>query len=104
MLRRLFLGLAVIIVLVSVGGAGFALFEASAFNASAEKVYDFAPPDVHAVNDPAVIERGKHLVDSLGGCRECHGADLGGKTGDDVGPIGVLHAPNLTTGKGGIGG
>jgi mono/diheme cytochrome c family protein len=101
-LKKLFLGLAIIVVLILVGVAGFAFFQASAFDASIGKVYDIAPLDVHAVTDPTVIARGKHLVESLGGCGECHGADLGGKPGEDMGPLGVVPAPNLTTGKGGV--
>jgi cytochrome c553 len=104
MLRKLFLGLAVFVVLVAIGGAGFAWFQASAFDASLSKVYDIAPPDIHAVNDPAVIERGKHLVESIGGCGECHGKDLGGKDGEVMGPIGKVNGANLTTGKGGVAG
>jgi mono/diheme cytochrome c family protein len=102
MLKRLFLGLAIVIVLITVGGVAFALFQASAFDASVNNVYAIAPLDVHAVEDPAVIARGKHLVDSLGGCSECHGTDLGGKPGENLGPIGVVPGPNLTTGKGGV--
>jgi cytochrome c553 len=104
MLRKLFLGLAVVVVLVAIGGAAFAWFQASAFDASLNKVYDIAPLDIHAVHDPAVIERGKHLVESIGGCGECHGTDLGGKDGEDIGPIGKVNGSNLTSGKGGIAG
>lgn len=104
MLKKLFLGLAIITVLVIIGGAAFAMVQSSAFDASVNKVYDIPLPDVHAVTDPAVIARGKHLVDSLGGCAECHGQDLGGKPGEDMGPLGVVPAPNLTSGKGGVAG
>lgn len=101
-LKKLFLGLAVIVVVVSLGGGAFALFQASAFDASINKVYDIAPLDVHAVNDPEVIERGKHVMESLAGCGECHGKDLGGKPGDEMGPVGKFPGPNLTSGKGGV--
>lgn len=101
-LKKLFLGLAIIIVVVSAGGVAFALFQASAFNASIDKVYEIAPLPIHAVADPEVIARGKHIVESLGGCGECHGGDLGGKPGDEIGPIGSFSGANLTTGKGGV--
>ncbi len=102
MLKKVLLGLAAVLGLVVVGGAGFAMFQASAFDSSMDKVYDIAPPDIHASTDPAVIDRGKHIVESVGGCGECHGKDLGGKPGEKMGPIGVLPAPNLTSGKGGV--
>jgi mono/diheme cytochrome c family protein len=52
--------------------------------------------------DGASIEGGKHLATIL--CEECHGADLGGTPVlFDLGPIGTGAAPNLTTGKGGLG-
>jgi mono/diheme cytochrome c family protein len=102
MLKKVLLGLALVLGLVVVGAAGFAMFQASAFDASMEKVYDIAPLEIHASTDPAVIERGKHIVDSLGGCGECHGADLGGKPSEDFGPLGVVPGPNLTSGKGGV--
>jgi mono/diheme cytochrome c family protein len=104
MLKKLFLGLAVVVVLAAVSGAAVAMFQASAFDASIDKVYAIAPLELHAVTDPVVVARGKHLVESLGGCAECHGADLGGKPSEDLGPIGVVPAPNLTSGKGGVGG
>lgn len=104
MLKKVLLGLAAVLILAVVGGAGFGMFQASAFDASMNKVYDIAPPEIHASTDPAVIERGKHIVDSLGGCAECHGKDLAGKPGEDFGPIGVVPAPNLTSGKGGVAG
>lgn len=48
----------------------------------------------------AAIARGRHLVETRG-CVDCHGADLaGGKVIED-GPMGVIHGPNLTRGRGG---
>ena len=104
MLKKVLLGLAAAIVVVAISGAAFAMFQVSAFDASLEKVYDVVSPDIHASTDPAVIERGKHIVESLGACNECHGADLGGKSGEDIGPIGQIHGSNLTSGKGGVAG
>lgn len=103
MLKKLFLGLAVLVAVLGVGGTALVMVQASAFDASMNKVYDVAPPDIHAVSDPAVIARGKHIVESIGGCDGCHGSDLGGKPGDDMGPLGRVDGPNLTSGKGGIG-
>lgn len=102
MLKKVLLGLAAVLGVVLVGGAAYAMFQASAFDASLEKVYAIAPPEIHAVDDPAVIQRGKHIAESLGGCVACHGDDLGGRPGEDMGPIGSVPAPNLTSGKGGV--
>lgn len=75
----------------------------SAFDASMERVYDVPIPGTTRSTDPAVIARGKHLVESLGACstRDCHGADLGGGATLQLGPLGTLSGPNIT--PGGIG-
>lgn len=44
--------------------------------------------------DEAALARGEHLVDVF--CRDCHGADLRGRAFFDGGPIGTIHAANLT--------
>ena len=92
--------LAVVLVGAASGG-GFFATRVAAFNASLEKVYDVPLPQVTASTDPAVIERGKHLAESLGGCFACHGD--GGANGkvEQMGPIGTLQSPNITTGKNG---
>lgn len=80
----------------------FALINVVLFDRSTSKVYDIPLPSVAASNDPAVIARGRHLVDSLGKCRQCHGESLA--AGEDVahGPFGVSRGGNLTSGKHGI--
>jgi mono/diheme cytochrome c family protein len=103
MLRKIFLGVAVALVLITVAGAGFVAYQASAFDRSTARVYEVAPLNVRASSDPAVIARGRHLV-AVGGCGVCHGADLGGKPGDDMGPLGSMPGSNITPGKGGVGG
>lgn len=55
-------------------------------------------------DDPDVLARGGHIATSLGMCTECHGGDLGGKVLTDAGPLGIIAGPNLTRGRGGIGG
>ena len=58
------------------------------------------PRPVSIPTDPASLARGRHLAETRG-CNDCHGKDYaGGKVIDD-GAMGRLHAPNLTTGKGG---
>lgn len=103
-LKKFFLGLVVFLGIVSAGTAGFVMFHASAFDASVSKNYGIPELEIRATSDAAALTRGKHLVESVGGCAECHGRDLGGTEGEDLGPVGIVPAPNLTTGKGGIGG
>lgn len=52
--------------------------------------------------DAAAIERGRYLVRHVMGCAECHGEDLGGKVVVDAPPVGMIPAPNLTAGEGGL--
>ncbi len=51
--------------------------------------------------DSAVVARGHHLSLAMG-CRECHGADLGGQVLGDAPPFRLV-ATNLTRGRGGVG-
>ncbi len=52
----------------------------------------------------ADIERGEHLVNTLGFCTECHGPDLAGQVMEDDPVAARLVSANLTRGEGGIGG
>ena len=54
------------------------------------------------VSDPLTVANGEHVV-QLHGCRGCHGPDLGGRLFLDITPVQLI-APNLTRGRGGIGG
>ena len=65
------------------------------------------PTDVEAIaipSDPQAVARGKHLVEAVGKCAECHGANLTGASVSDAPIFMNLTAPNLTAGKGGVGG
>lgn len=77
-----------------------------AFTASDRKLaemYDVAVAPLVIPADDGAIAWGGHLVRSVAGCRDCHGADLAGTVmGDD--PVVRLVAPNLTPGRGGVGG
>ena len=94
--------LKVVGVLLVVMAAVFGLFvyvECSRFDASMAKVYDIPSPNVTRSTDPAVIARGKHLVESVAGCAiqgGCHGRDLGGGTPVEMGPLGTLCGPNIS--------
>ena len=97
-LKRVLKVLGLLLVLVVSCGALFAYTNVSRFDASMDKVYDVPMPAVTASTDPAVVARGKHVVDALGACSStnCHGADLGGGTPIAMGPVGTLAAPNIT--------
>ena len=60
-----------------------------------------AESELTVLNDSATIARGSHLVHALP-CGSCHGQDLGGQIMADAGLFGLLVAPNLTTGRGGL--
>jgi mono/diheme cytochrome c family protein len=67
------------------------------------RTYDFPDSPVRAATDSASLARGRHLVEAIGKCQECHGADLGGKLWVDEPAFGRLAGANLTSGRGGIG-
>ncbi|MFN2222565.1 MAG: c-type cytochrome [Candidatus Promineifilaceae bacterium] len=47
--------------------------------------------------------RGRHLVEAITNCTSCHGQDLAGQAAVEDPAIGILYAPNLTAGEGGVG-
>lgn len=53
--------------------------------------------------DAAAVARGKHLVESVGKCQNCHGDNYAGKVTMDAPVFVALTSSNLTSGKGGIG-
>jgi len=69
--------------------------------------------DAHLAAPPAVtrslppgegdVARGKYLVKDVLVCGECHGADMGGGIVLENAALGRVSAPNITSGKGGIG-
>src|SRR5262245_26178019 len=103
MVKRVLKWIGIVVAVLLLGAAGFGFAQAAAFDSSIAKKYDVPALALQASTDPVVIDRGKHLAESLGGCASCHGPDLGGKVGEAMGPLGQLHSPNLTTGKGGVG-
>src|ERR1043165_6243534 len=72
----------------------------------ATRTIDAPYPDIHASLDPAVIERGRYLVEGAAHCGECHGAVdppavsrkgrplVGGQ--EFVLPVGTFRVPNIT--------
>lgn len=67
------------------------------------KHYFFSIRPIQIPNDPETIEHGKHLVENIAFCTDCHGENLAGQEFDDGPLIGLLSVPNLTSGEGGIG-
>jgi mono/diheme cytochrome c family protein len=65
---------------------------------------------VTAPTSAEAVARGDYLVHSVMGCEGCHGAGFEGSVFFDPAedpngpPFGVLYAPNITTGTGGVGG
>ena len=82
------------------GLGGYVFVQTRAFDASMEKVYQTPLPALKHSEDPEVIARGAHLVQSLGGCsaRDCHGSALSGGKPLDLGPVGIFTGPNITAG------
>lgn len=88
------------LVLVAVLVVGVQLLR---FSRALAAVHDVPAPPIVASSDSTVLARGEHIAASFGGCRACHGEGLRGGLVEDIGPIGVINAPNLTRGKGGVG-
>lgn len=68
------------------------------------KGYDIAVAPVVVPSDAVAVARGKHFVETLGICQECHAENLGGDVLSDDFVFGKIFPSNLTSGKGGIGG
>lgn len=66
------------------------------------KTYDVPRVSLALSQDGDVVARGAHIA-VVRGCVDCHGENLGGKLFIDGGPVGVLYASNLSTGRGGVG-
>ena len=74
-----------------------------------DRKFEAPYPDIHASKDPAVIARGKYLVEGPAHCGGCHGAaelEVESKAGMKVPfsgghewhlPLGVIRAPNITS-------
>lgn len=56
--------------------------------------------DLDAIARERAIARGRHYVTARYACMDCHGEDFGGGVMIDDAAVGVLHGPNLTSGKG----
>lgn len=67
-----------------------------------ERTYDVQPRVTSLPTDSASLALGARIAQTRG-CADCHGANLGGQVFLDI-PPGLIVAPNLTRGAGGVGG
>jgi mono/diheme cytochrome c family protein len=78
---------------------------ATAFGMSGRKLserFEVSLTSVPVPDDEESIRWGSHLVNAVTGCQDCHGPNLSGTLMSDD-PVGVMVAPNLTPGRGGLG-
>jgi cytochrome c553 len=92
---RLLAGLVLLIVL-----AVAAVYAVS--SAAIRRTYNFPDSAVRAATDSASLAWGRHLVEAVAKCQECHEGDLAGKMMLDDPAFARLAAANLTPGRGGI--
>lgn len=72
-------------------------------SARLNKSHDIQVETIAIPSDEAAIARGQHLVDAVTFCKACHGEDLGGDLFEDEPGMATISAPNLTSGRGGLG-
>ena len=68
------------------------------------KTFDIQVASVDVPTDSASLERGRHFVETVGLCQQCHGDNYEGQILSEDPLFGRLAPPNLTSGKGGVGG
>ena len=68
------------------------------------KTYDIQVAAVDVPADPASIERGRHFIEAVALCQECHGEKFEGQVLEDDPLFGRFAPANLTSGIGGVGG
>lgn len=73
-------------------------------SARANKTYDVQAEPIVVPSDEAAVDRGRHIAEAISLCQGCHGENLEGQLLEDQQPVFIFAAPNLTTGKGGVGG
>lgn len=98
--KRILKVVVLVVVIALIGGGAWAGYQAHAFNSSMARTYELPLAQIARSTDAAVLERGKHLAESIGGCasKDCHGADLGGGQEIKFGPLGTIQGPNITAG------
>ena len=97
-IRRLGIAMGALVALAVVGVAGAWGY----MTVESKRTFDVPTRPITVVHDSAAVARGKHFVEAIGKCEDCHGADLGGSTLIDHPVMGVVAGSNLTSGKGGV--
>jgi cytochrome c553 len=88
----------VIVLLILVGSIVY-LVAGSKLN----KTYQVQVRTIQIPSDEASIARGKHIIEAITPCQECHGEDLSGEVMIDDPVFATIYSANLTPGKGGAG-
>jgi len=98
--KKVLVGVVAVLGLAGLGSGGFVYANVSAFDSSMAKVYDTPPLAITRSQDPAIVARGKHLVEATSSCaaQDCHGKDLAGGKSMVMGPLGTITGPNITPG------
>jgi mono/diheme cytochrome c family protein len=102
MMRKVLKVLAITLAVLLLVGAGVGGMTYVRSNAAIARTYAIDQPAVPIPTDAASVLRGRHLVEGVMSCAECHGEDLGGTLLMDARPFMRLAAPNLTAGSGGV--
>ncbi|MGB8646847.1 MAG: c-type cytochrome [Anaerolineae bacterium] len=68
-----------------------------------DRTYAVPKDDIVIKTDAESVARGKHLVEAMGHCQDCHGDNFAGKAQLDDPVLGQLYSANLTRGRGGVG-
>ncbi|MBB6612663.1 c-type cytochrome [Pontibacter sp. Tf4] len=71
------------------------------FYLRSQKTYNVQPRPVEIAFTPEALQNGRHLA-IVKGCNDCHGKDMGGKIMIDDPAVGLVTAPNITKGTGGL--
>ncbi len=89
-----------VLVLLAAAGGGWMYWKS---NGTINRRYDVPTVSLPLPTDSASLARGRHLVEAVGKCFDCHGENLGGMVIIDGMPFARVIAPNLTRGRGGVG-
>ncbi len=76
----------------------------AASNRQINKRYSPGVAWISIPHDSESVARGRHLAQAVAKCIDCHGEDLSGTPFMDSPAFARVHAPNITTGRGGVGG
>lgn len=102
MIRKVLKLLGIVVAVLLLAGAALGMLANVKSSAALDRAYAIDQPAVPIPADSTSLARGRHLVEDVSSCTECHGDDLGGAVLIDARPFMRLSAPNLTSGDGGV--